>query len=80
MLYCRFWEVFALFSSFLGGGGGRGSILIIFGNFIDDLFSLEVLEYFCHLKISREFIVILEIEFFLSVLRSQGYFGQFRGL
>ena len=33
-------------------------------NFIDILFSLEVLEYLCHLKISRGFIFILEIELF----------------
>ena len=33
-------------------------------NFIDILFSLEVLEYLCHLKILRGFIIILEIELF----------------
>ena len=50
LLFCRFWEVFALFLSFLGSWG---EYFDHFGNFIDVLFSSEDLEYFCHLKISR---------------------------
>ena len=35
-----------------------------FGNVIDILFGLEVLEYLCNSKILRGFIIILEIELF----------------
>ena len=59
--FLLFWEVFALFLSFLGSWG---EYFDHFENFINIFFSLEVLEYFYHLKISRGLIVILEIKLF----------------